>query len=127
MQLKIMSSLGHLTGNVAGSKGRPLWAKFVDDYTFRFPESAIGTRKPLGNRCNLNHHFRQFSLGRRPQAGLPKIPVRVGAPVAVSRALINRYNRVELYEMVWKTPLQILAKISGVSDTALRSEVVPVV
>jgi len=40
-------------------------------------------------------------------------------PLTVSAGLMSRYNRDELYERVWRDPIQKLAKEYGVSDVAI--------
>jgi len=39
--------------------------------------------------------------------------------LVVSRELLSRYNREELYEKVWSRPMRILAMEYGISDVGL--------
>jgi hypothetical protein len=43
----------------------------------------------------------------------------VHEPLTISAGLMSRYNREELYELVWREPMQKVAKEYGVSDVAI--------
>jgi hypothetical protein len=44
---------------------------------------------------------------------------RVKKPLPVSRILMVRYDREELYEKVWRMPVRLAAREYGVSDVAI--------
>jgi DNA-binding transcriptional ArsR family regulator len=48
-----------------------------------------------------------------------RVPKRCSALPLVSRELISRYNRKELYKRVWSQPIQKLAAAYGLSDVGL--------
>jgi hypothetical protein len=52
----------------------------------------------------------------------PRRPGRTGKglqPRSVSRELLSKYNREELYQKVWAVPMRKVARDYGVSDVAL--------
>jgi ankyrin repeat protein len=51
-------------------------------------------------------------------SGLKRKPAKI-TMANVSRGLLSRYNREELYEKTWSKPMQLLAKEYGISDVGL--------
>jgi hypothetical protein len=70
----------------------------------------------------VSKHIQTAPLRHRTssmRAAKPKKNGTAPQPLTVSPGLMSRYNRKELYEKVWKVPMQRLAKEFGVSDVAL--------
>jgi hypothetical protein len=79
------------------------------------PPPGATTESELGNRAGVDRQGRAapptMSQDTRDQKDEPRSEIRTRGKVA--------YSRQQLYEAIWSTPCQVLAKCLGISDVAL--------
>ena len=116
---KLISEIAHAIGRFEENKKDPCHSlrNFLRVMHQKGYVDASGQRVKLPYR--VQHRIVDTTPVTPAQKSPSPGPKRLRPMPKASSELVSRYNREELFEKVWATPMQELAKEYGVSDVAL--------